>query len=134
MAVNLFVEFRKGFWKMSVSVINFNAAKQALQTKKDIDKSAVAREKTKDFAFQINNLVAEYSIDPVHQATLLMAKAIDVLVTAGPVPANIDEQHARAKNLLHSVMSARSNLLEKSVRIVSPSAINYKMAGDEFGL
>jgi hypothetical protein len=116
---------------MSVSVINFTNAKLALQAQKEREKGDFLREKTKDFAFQLNNLVSDFHIDPVHQATLLMAKAIDVLVTAGPVPANLDEQHARAKNLLQSVIRARTDLMEKSVRIVSPAAMNLKMTGED---
>ena len=115
-----------------MSVINFKTAKIALQIQKDREKTDFARENTKSFAFQINNIVSEFNIDPIHQATLLMAKAVDVLVTAGPVPANLDEQHARAKNLLQSVIRARTDLMEKSVRIISPSAVNMKMATDDF--
>ena len=116
---------------MTVSVINFNNAKIALHTKKNAAKTHNQREKTKEFAFEVNSLVSNFNIDPVHQATLLMAKAIDVLVSAGPVPANLEEQHARAKNLLQSVMNARHNLLEKSVRIISTTDIYFKTAGEE---
>ena len=116
---------------MSVSVINFHNAKLALQNKKYVENGKYVHEKTKDFAFQINKLAADYNIDPIHQATLLMAKAIDVIVTAGPVPANLDEQHARAKNLLQSVIRARSDLMEKSVRVLSPQSLNIRASGEE---
>ena len=48
-----------------------------------------------------------------------MAKAIDVLAVAGPVPSSVHDQHARASNLLQSVFRARTEMLEKSVRIIS---------------
>ena len=119
------------FVKMSLNVINFNNAKLALNSKKEITKNFNNREKTKEFANEINALSSMYDIDPVHQATLLMAKAIDVLVQAGPVPADLEEQNARAKNLLQSIVRARADLMEKSVRIILPSDIYIKKEIDE---
>jgi hypothetical protein len=116
---------------MNSSIINFIDAKNSYYSQKDREKSVLAKKNTEDFAFKLNSLVCEFNIDPVHQATLLMAKSIDVLVTAGPVPANLDEQHARAKNLLQSIIRSRSELIEKSVRIVTSEDINLKKTGED---
>jgi len=110
---------------MSAAVINLVQAR----ANKIAEASSIAaqqtRETTVQFARLLNDSVDQYSIDPVHQATLLMAKAIDVLAAAGPVPSSIEEQNCRADNLLHSVFRARNDLLEKSVRIVTAETLNH---------
>lgn len=109
---------------MSASVVNLVKAR----ANKIAEASRIAaqqnRETTEQFARLLNDSVSHYNIDPVHQATLLMAKAIDVLAAAGHVPNSIEDQHCRADNLLHSVFRARHDLLEKSVRIVSAEALS----------
>jgi len=117
---------------MNSTIVNFMNAKVALKEKDFLEKQSLTRQKTHKFAFEVNSLVANYDIDPIHQATLLMAKAIDVLATAGPVPSKTDEQHARAKNLLQSVITARTNLKTANVRIISNKTFNTKTVNDEF--
>ena len=119
---------------MSVSVIDFQNAILALESKKNIEIGQSVRKKTQEFAFQINKLSSEYNIDPVHQATLFMAKAIDVIVNAGPLPADLDEQHARAKNLLQSVIRARSEGFKENVRIISTTGMKFKELNDELSI
>ena len=112
---------------MSNSVINFFDAKIARNEKANLKFSEQSKKQTLNFACNINNLVEDCKIDPVHQATLLMAKAIDILASAGPVPLNLEEQHNRALNLLHSVINARGNLMEKSVRILYSGEVGKKI-------
>ena len=108
---------------MSAAVVNLIEAR-ALKNAEGLRLAAAqTRETTVQFARFLNDSVDEYSIDPVHQATLLMAKAIDVLTVAGPVPSTVHDQHARASNLLHSVFRARADILEKSVRIISADSL-----------
>ena len=104
---------------MSATVVNFVQARANRITEASVAATNLNRKITMDFARFLNDSVAQHSIDPVHQATLLMAKAIDVLAVAGPVPSSVHDQHARASNLLQSVFRARTEMLEKSVRIIS---------------
>ena len=108
---------------MNASIVNFNEAKTIRIAKQAEDMLTQSRAQTVEFANFLNKAADDYKIDPVHQATLLMAKAIDVLSLAGPVPSSIQDQHARASNLLQSVFRARTNMLEKSVRIISADNI-----------
>ena len=103
---------------MSNSVINLLEVKRSRKANLENKKMNISKDLTLKFATNINLIVSDFPIDPIHQATLLMAKAIDVLAMAGPVPSTIDDQHKRSENLLRSVMTARSNLMEKSVRIL----------------
>lgn len=121
-----------GVLTMSVSIINFTNAKLALETKKFKENTNSWRPKTEQFASYLSDITANSDIDPVHKATLMMAKAIDVLATAGPVPSSIDEQNARSANLLQTIFQARKNTLEKSVRIYSPTDLNFKAVFDDF--
>lgn len=104
---------------MNSAILNFEQARAKKIAETSMAAAQQNRQTTMEFARLLNDSVDEYSIDPVHQATLLMAKAIDVLTVAGPVPSTVQEQHARASNLLHSVFRARADMLEKSVRIIS---------------
>ena len=103
----------------------------ARKAKVDSHFSDRARSQTLKFTNNINALVAEFPIDPVHQATLLMAKAIDVLAAAGPVPSTVEEQHKRSENLLQSVMRARGDLMEKSVRILYSGDIGQQFSAED---
>ena len=104
---------------MGANIVNFAQERANRLNGANAAASLKNRHITLEFATLLNESVAQYSIDPVHQATLLMAKAIDVLSVAGPVPCSVDDQHARASNLLQSVFRARTDLFEKSVRIIS---------------
>ena len=104
---------------MNATVVNFIQARANKINETSLAAAHQNRQKTVNFSRVINESVAHYPIDPVHQATLLMAKAIDVLSIAGPVPSSLQDQHARASNLLQSVFRARTEMLEKSVRIIS---------------
>ena len=108
---------------MSAAIYNFVQARTDKMTVKSQVIAQKNRETTMQFAQILNDCVNQYGIDPVHQATLLMAKAIDVLSVAGPVPSSVDEHHARASNLLQSVFRARADMLGKSVRIISAESI-----------
>ena len=112
---------------MSASIVNFSDLKVRNLTQKAEHEHRKWRQQTVDFARHLNDLPGSQQIDPVHQATLLMAKAIDVLSQAGPVPSSIDDQHARAGNLLHSVFRARKDMLEKSVRIICAENISSQI-------
>ena len=109
---------------MSAAVVNLVQARAEKIAEASRLAAQQTRESTVQFARLLNDSVDQYKIDPVHQATLLMAKAIDVLAAAGPVPSSIEDQHCRADNLLHSVFRARRDLLEKSVRIVTAQTVN----------
>lgn len=113
--------------KMKTNVVNF-AEKRSVLLKKHVD---YARRKnhlnTINFANFLNKMAAQTEIDPVHQATLLMAKAVDVLALAGPVPSSVADQHARAGNLLQSIFRARKDLFDKSVRIISAENLHSQM-------
>lgn len=109
-------------WKgvaMGASVVNFSDLKARKLAQNSERKQIQWRQQTLEFANKLNEISNTHHIDPVHQATLLMAKAIDVLALAGPVPSSVSDQHARAGNLLQSVFRARKDLLEKSVKIIS---------------
>ena len=109
---------------MSAAVINLVQARAEKVAEASRLAAKQSRETTVQFARLLNDSVDQHQIDPVHQATLLMAKAIDVLAAAGPVPSTLQDQHCRADNLLHSVFRARRDLLEKSVRIVTAETLN----------
>ena len=104
---------------MSVSVINFLSAKIAIEAQKRQAESNAWRPKTEEFARNLNGLVQNYEIDKVNQATLLLAKAIDVLAQAGPITLDLDEQHKRAQNLMQSVIRSRLSLNQTAIRILS---------------
>ena len=108
---------------MCAAVVNFEQARANKIAEASMAAAQQNRQTTMDFARLLNDSVDQYAIDPVHQATLLMAKAIDVLTVAGPVPSTVNDQHARASNLLHSVFRARADMLEKSVRIISADSL-----------
>lgn len=108
---------------MCAAIVNFEQARATKLAEASMAASQQNRQTTMDFARLLNDSVDQYAIDPVHQATLLMAKAIDVLTVAGPVPSTVNDQHARASNLLHSVFRARADMLEKSVRIISAESL-----------
>ena len=109
---------------MNASIVNFHEVKAFKQAKHNEYVLNNSRKNTLDFAKELNNITTEYNVDPVHQATLLMAKAVDVLTQAGPVPSSIETQHHRAENLLQSVFRARHELLEKNVRIISAETVS----------
>ena len=104
---------------MNSVVINFSQAKLALKAKNQLALNDAWRANTLSFVENLTNLVAETEIDPLHKATLLMAKAVDVLSAAGPVPNSVDEENLRAKQLLHTISLARVKNYEPSVRIIS---------------
>ena len=104
---------------MSASILNFADIKAMKAAKITQLETVNSKQKTLNFASDINYLVDNCHIDSVHKATLLLAKAIDTLSLAGPIPCSVKDQHARATNLMHSVFSAREQLLEKTVRIIS---------------
>ena len=108
---------------MCAAIVNFEQARATKLAETSMAAVQQNRQTTMDFARLLNDSVDQYAIDPVHQATLLMAKAIDVLTVAGPVPSTVNDQHARASNLLHSVFRARADMLEKSVRIISAESL-----------
>ena len=108
---------------MCAAVVNFEQARANKIAEASMASAQQNHQTTMDFARLLNDSVDQYAIDPVHQATLLMAKAIDVLTVAGPVPSTVNDQHARASNLLHSVFRARADMLEKSVRIISADSL-----------
>ena len=109
---------------MNASIVNFHEVKAIKIAKEADDVRSKSRAQTIEFARILNQSTDEYKVDPVHQATLLMAKAIDVLAVAGPVPSSVHDQHARASNLLQSVFRARADMLEKSVRIISADNVS----------
>jgi hypothetical protein len=112
---------------MSANVVNF-AEKRSVLLKKGVEYSRQQNQlKTLKFANYLNVTVENTEIDPVHKATLLIAKAIDVLSLAGPVPCGVDDQHARATNLLQSIFRARRDIIEKSVRIITPNNVKFQM-------
>jgi hypothetical protein len=108
---------------MCTVIVNFEQARANKLAEASTAANLQNRQTTMDFARLLNDSVDQYPIDPIHQATLLMAKAIDVLTVAGPVPCTVNDQHARASNLLHSVFRARAEMLEKSVRIISAGTL-----------
>ena len=117
-------------WKgaeMGASIVNFNHIKARKLAQTSEHKQIQWRQQTLEFANKINEISANHQIDPVHQATLLMAKAVDVLALAGPVPSSVADQHARAGNLLQSIFRARKDLLDKSVRIISAENLHSQM-------
>ena len=120
---------------MSATVVNFVQARANRITEASEAVAYQNRQITMEFARLLNDSVAQYAVDPVHQATLLMAKAIDVLSVAGPVPSSVHDQHARASNLLQSVFRARNNMFEKSVRIISADTLQspkWEQDGNSF--
>ena len=108
---------------MTAKIVNFTQARANKISQATAASVVQNRQITIDFARHLNETVAKYTVDPVHQATLLMAKAIDVLSVAGPVPCSVHDQHARASNLLQSVFRARTDMFEKSVRIISADTL-----------
>ena len=120
-----------GLLEMSVSVINFLNAKLAIESQKRQAEINSWRPKTEEFARNLNGLVDNYDIDKINQATLLLAKAIDVLAGAGPAIVDINEQHRRAQNLMQSVIRSRLNLNESSIRILSDHKILNKTELEE---
>ena len=117
-------------WKgaeMGASIVNFNDIKARKLAQTSEHKQIQWRQQTLEFANKINEISANHQIDPVHQATLLMAKAVDLLALAGPVPSSVADQHARAGNLLQSIFRARKDLLDKSVRIISAENLNSQL-------
>jgi hypothetical protein len=118
---------------MSANILNFEVARANKLRLTSLSPKSQIRQSTVIFARILNETVSQHTIDPVHQATLLMAKAVDIIGVAGPVTCSLQEQHARASNLLQFVFRARNDMLEKSVRIVSAENISsHKWEKDEF--
>ena len=112
---------------MSCVVINFSQAKLAIDARINKTQNDSWRPKTLKFVENLSYIVSDADIDPLHKATLLMAKAVDVLSHIGPLTNSVEEENIRAKQLLHSITVARLKSIEPSVRIISDPVMDANL-------